>query len=82
MIGSIVEALFKSLEIGLRIWDRKEKRKYLEQMTSLRKRISDEEAKDLSTRDQNVIDRCHRDLLLIVKQWSAEVEGSNPTDKP
>lgn len=81
MIG-IFQALLETLEVGLRIWEHKEKTKYQEKISKLRIRISDEEAKDIYTRDQNVIDRAHRDLVFIAREWAAAVTGQDSVNKP
>lgn len=89
----MLESLFGAIEKGLEIWDWYNKGSYGRAFKKIMETIRDEEAKPIENnsdpefvRDQNLIDHCHSDLMLLLNKFSKEpapkANGSTPLDKP
>lgn len=61
----MTESLIKALEAGLSLWDHKEKRKYLDQLISLKKEFYAERNKPREIRSNAILDDVRLRLRIL-----------------
>jgi hypothetical protein len=66
------------LLVGLKLWERKNKNKYFEELRNLERGRHSEEAKPLEERDQAMLDNIDYELLLLSRKFvSATKDGGS-----
>jgi len=66
----------------LKIWETKEKRKYINEYEDLKGILNNERDKPAYMRNMDAYDRALRRLHGLSKQITLDIGGSNPTDQP
>ena len=76
----MIEALIKSLEIGLGLWASKDKRKYLDKLIRLKEDFYEEFNKPDDERSDAVIDNIKLELRILTEAFASQVTIQDPKD--
>lgn len=77
---NIALVVLEVLKAGLGLWQSKEKRKYIDRLMKLEKRLYEEEARPYDEKDMAVIGNIHFDLMLLARAFAQDA-GSNTINK-
>jgi hypothetical protein len=69
----MVTALFQALAAGLKLWQSKESRKYLDRLIELKEDYYEEYNKDPARRSDAVLDNIERELRILTESFAAGV---------
>jgi hypothetical protein len=73
-------ALLETLSAGLTLWDHKEKTKYVDAVTELKRKWYEEYQKHKSIRDNAVLDNIELELRIVATAFAATVGNSKVRD--
>lgn len=78
----IVTALLAMAELALQLWVSKDKRKYIDQIASIKQAYYEEENKPDADRSDAVMDNLREQLCLVAASIQADAGQPTPTPPP
>lgn len=78
----MIETIFPVLEQGLRLWNTKESRKYLDQVIELKRKWYEEYNKPQDIRSDAVLDNIQFELRILSLAFVSNSGKQNASDKP
>ena len=77
----MIKTLFSVLEQGLKLWNTKEAKEYLEKVIKLKRQFYEEYNKPIDDRSNAVLDNIERELCIIADTFASNVAPKDSGNK-